>query len=265
MRRTGDQYSIPLPTGRDGYIGRECPKCFKSFKIVNGTGLSGTTHCYCPYCGWKADHSYFHTTSQMDYAQSVVVNSITSDLFDSFKEIERKSKRQARRNSGFLNMTFEVKGQPEPIRYPPDFRLETYVKCTNCTLKYAVFGVYAFCPDCGQRNALQILGKNLDIAAMILELRDSADDSLRVPLTGNTSVVAAFDGFGREVCRATASKSSSPSKAEKIRFQNLARARVQVKNLFGFDTASAIRSSDWGHVDTLFSKASLVGAQEWRR
>ena len=41
-------------------------------------------------------------------------------------------------------------------------QLETEVVCVNCTLRYSVYGVFAFCPDCGQHNSLQILDKNLD-------------------------------------------------------------------------------------------------------
>ena len=260
MRRSSSQFSIPPPSGRDGYIGRECPKCNSYFKIVNGTGLPGTTHCYCPYCGWKSDHSNFHTRSQIEYAQSVVVNSFTSDILKSFKKIERKSKRQAQRNRGFLNLTFEVKGRPEPIRYPRDFNLETYVDCTNCTLKYAVYGVYAYCPDCGKRNVHQILDKNLDTAEKILRMGVQEDGTLREALIGNalTSVVAALDGYGREVCRAFAPKSVSPDKAQSIRFQNLERAQTRMKDMFGFDIASSIPPLDWETAQRSFQKRHLL-------
>lgn len=260
IKRNSNEINITLPTGRDGYLGRECPKCVKYFKIVNGTGLPDTSHYYCPYCGWKQDHSYFHTRSQIDYAESVALNAITSDFLDSLKEIERTSKRQARMNRSFLNMTFEVKGTPEPIRYPRDFNLETYVECTTCTLKYAVYGVYAFCPDCGERNALQILDKNLDIASKILAVSASMDASLTEALIGNalTSIVAALDCFGREVCRTYAPKSVSAEKAHNIRFQNLVRAQTRVKDLFGFDIASSTPSSDWGTTIRCFQKRHLL-------
>ena len=260
MRRNSEEFNISLPIGRDGYLGRECPKCGKYFKIVNGTGLPDTSHCYCPYCGWKQDHSDFHTRAQTDYAESVVLNAITSDLLNSLKEIERKSKRQARMNRGFLNMTFEVKGTPEPIRYPRDLNLETYVECTTCTLKYAVFGVYAFCPDCGERNALQILDKNLDIASKILAVSASTDAVLTEALIGNalTSVVAALDGFGREVSRTYGPKLVSPEKAQSIRFQNLVKAQTRVKDLFGFDIASSTPSADWRTAIRWFQKRHLL-------
>ena len=61
-------------------------------------------------------------------------------------------------------------GLQPPIRYYRESQLETEVVCANCTLRYSVYGVFAFCPDCGQHNSLQILGKSLEMVGKILEM-----------------------------------------------------------------------------------------------
>lgn len=255
--RDGDNFTIPIPPDEDGYTGRECPECESYFKIVFGTGLEGATECYCPYCGHTADHSNFYTKAQIEYAQSVALNKITGEFIRELKKIERHNRPNRR---GFINLTFKVTGSPTPIQYYWEPRLETHVVCSNCTLKYAVYGVYAFCPDCGQRNAHQILDTSLDIALKLLQLAEEGDKDLSESLIGNalSSVIASFDGFGREMCRHNAAKSSNLSQAEGIRFQNLAGAQTNVQKYFGFDIAGSLTTSEWEMAIRCFQKRHIL-------
>ncbi len=248
---------IPFPHGSDGYAGRECPECEEYFKIVFGTGLEGTTHCYCPYCGYKGDHDEFYTQEQNNYIESVALNRLTTELLRGFKQIERYNRP---RSAGLFNIEFRVEGKPTPIRYPQEFSLETYVDCSNCTLKYAIYGVYAFCPDCGRRNAHQILETSLDIAIKVLQLTDTSEPALLDTLISNalTSVVASFDGYGREICRTYASKASNFPQAKKIRFQNLAGAQTQVRQCFSFDMASSLTTPEWEMAIRCFQKRHVL-------
>jgi hypothetical protein len=90
-------------------------------------------------------------------------------------------------------------------------------------LKYAVYGVFAFCPDCGRHNSRQILDKNLEVVAKMLDMAANAEDELAGRLIENAleDCISAFDGFGRETCRVFSPKSASPDKASEIRFQNI--------------------------------------------
>ena len=256
-----EEFNISLPSDTDGYTGRECPNCGNYFKIMLGTGLKDIGKCYCPYCGCHENHSSFHTAAQIEYAKSVVVDKVTRRVNSRLKKMARDFNSRNRHGRGLLSLSMDVKTSSVRIRYPTESELETNVECSSCTLKYAVYGVYGFCPDCGRHNVQQILHTNLEIAARMLELRDTVETSLGDTLIANalTSVVAAFDGFGREVSRAFASKSSSPSKAEEIRFQNLERVQTQVKALFGFNIASAIPSLDWETAKRCFQKRHLFG------
>lgn len=70
--------------------------------------------------------------------------------------------------------------------------------------------------------------------------------------------VSAFDGFGRETCRAFAAKAEKSEKAAEIRFQNIAAARVRVKEQFCVDFASTAEDEDWKHILSAFQKRHLL-------
>jgi len=55
---------VNLPSDEQGFIGRECPKCYKYFKVKPGTGLS-TSICHCPYCAYTGDYNEFSTKDQI--------------------------------------------------------------------------------------------------------------------------------------------------------------------------------------------------------
>ena len=99
-----------------------------------------------------------------------------------------------------IGLSMKVKtGPPLPIHHYREKELETTVVCTNCTLRYAVYGAFAFCPDCGQHNSQQILRANLEVVRKMLVLAESHDGDLRVKLIENAleDCVSAFDAFGR--------------------------------------------------------------------
>jgi hypothetical protein len=74
---------------------------------------------------------------------------------------------------------------PQPIRYYREKQLETEVVCENCTLRYAIYGVFGWCPDCGVHNSLQILFKNLELASKELALAETVDNEMAHHLVGD--------------------------------------------------------------------------------
>jgi len=125
------------------------------------------------------------------------------------------------------------------------------VTCDNCTLKFAIYGVFGRCPDCGTHNSLQILSKNLELAKRELALAATDDADLAEHLVGDAleNVVSAFDGFGREIC---------VQKSADIRFQNLSRARRRVQEAFGFDFADELSADAWDMACRIFQKRHLI-------
>ncbi len=152
------------------------------------------------------------------------------------------------------------RGRPIPIRHYREETLETSVVCDTCTLRYAIYGVFAFCPDCATHNSLQILKKNLELAQKELDLAATLEGDISRHLIEDAleNAVSALDGFGRETCRIRASKSSDPQKAENISFQNIDRAQQKVRTLFGVDFASTLNSNQWDSLFRAFMKRHVL-------
>jgi hypothetical protein len=260
LRNLGSQFKISLPTDNGGYLGRECPAVdYKGyFKIVPGTGLADVNDCHCPYCGHAADQSEFHTPDQIGYAKSLVLRKVSDALIKDLKSLEFDTKPKGPFGIG---LSIKVKpGRMQPVHLYREKALETHIECVGCTLKYAVFGVFAFCPDCGHHNSLQILDKNLDLLFKILDMASTAEAELADRLVENAleDCISAFDSFGREICWVYGKKSADPAKAEKVSFQNLQGAKQSLDALFNLDLSSGLSDEEWKAVVRGFQKRHLL-------
>lgn len=218
LRHFGNQVSIPIHPDEDGYVGRECPieDCLGYFTITPGTGVKSSDPCFCPYCGFSGKSSAFFTQEQIEYARSVVMRQVMDALTADLKSLEFEHKPRGAFGIG-IGLKVQSSGHV-PIRYYREKHLETEVVRDSCSLRYAIYGVFGWCPDCGIHNSLQILTKNLGLAMKEVMLAESAEPELAAHLIGDAleNVVSAFDGFGREICI---------KRAADIHSQNLASAR----------------------------------------
>jgi hypothetical protein len=260
LRQLGNQFSIRIPPDEDGFTGRECPvlECLGYFKIQFGTGLEGKSlPCHCPYCGHADGHDKFWTREQIEYAESVALNRVTGAAIKDLKALEFN--RPPRGPFG-IGVAWKVTGHPHPIHYYREKKLETEVVCDRCGLRYAIYGVFGFCPDCGVHNSLQMLNKNLELAEKEIALGATLAGDLADHLVADAleNAVSAFDGFGRERLRIHAARLSEPAKVANISFQNLSTARRNVQKLFGFDLAAAVDSEEWTFVYRCFQKRHLL-------
>ena len=258
----GSRVHVPIPKDEDGYLGRECPEkgCQGYFKIKPGTGLSGENlPCHCPYCGHSGSQDHFWTQEQIEYARSVVMRKVTDAVRADLKSLEFDYKP---RGAFGIGISMKLKpGTPVPIRYYREKELETQVTCADCALEYAVYGVFAFCPDCHTHNSLQILERNLELLRKQLVLASSqADADFKQYLIEDAleNCVSAFDGFGRECCRIRAGASTDPARCEALSFQNLPRAAARLTSLFAVDLKSAVDPADWAHAHTGFMRRHII-------
>lgn len=251
LRKIGNRISVAMRADEDGYFGRECPvkECLGYFKVTLGTGIKGPTPCHCPYCGHADDQDKFFTQDQIDYMHSVLLRKVTDALTKDLRSLEFEHKPQ-----GLFGIGVSMKvrpSTPHPIRHYREKKLETEVVCDNCTLRYAIYGVFGWCPDCGVHNSLQILLKNLELAGKELALAETVDREMADHLVGDAleNLVSAFDGFGREVCR---------KKGADIHFQNLGGARRRVQETFGFDFDDVLNAVEWQQAFRTFQKRHLL-------
>jgi hypothetical protein len=261
IRRLGNRISIPIQPDAEKFTGRECPnlECEGYFKVEFGTGLKEKdVPCHCPYCGYIAQHDKFWTKEQIEYAKSIALKTVSDALRKDLKKLEFDYKP---RGSFGIGMSMKLKpSQPIPIRNYREKKLETEIVCDNCTLRYAIYGVFAFCPDCGQHNSLQILNKNLELVNKMLDMASKAEKELADHLVRNAieDCVSSFDGFGREICRVYANKASAPDKVEKLSFQNIEGAKRTLSVLFSINFTAGLSEEEWRIAVSGFQKRHLL-------
>lgn len=260
LRNLSSKMSISLSPDEEGFIGRECPvaECEGYFKLQPGTGLKGENlPCHCPYCGHGAGSDKFFTKAQVEYVKSVVMREVTGALLKDLKSLEFKHRP---RGAFGIGISMKVTGRPTAIRRYRESSLETEVVCDKCTLRYTIYGVFGFCPDCAVHNSLQILNTNLELVQKLLALAETQEAQVAQHLNENAleDCVSAFDAFGRETCRVFAVKALKPDKAAEIRFQSILKTRVKVKEQFGVDFAAKTQASEWDQILRAFQKRHLL-------
>lgn len=262
VRKIGDRVSVPIPHDENGFLGRECPvgSCLGYFKVKPGTGLSGPDlSCHCPYCGKEGDPNSFWTPEQIEYAKSVVVRQFAGAIREDLKAWEFDHPPQGPFGIG-IRMTLKPGTLPAVKQYC-EKDLETDVVCERCTLHYAVFGLFAYCPDCGIHNSLQVLQRNIALVGKQLALAESLESSdLRRHLIEDAleNCVSAFDGFARETCRVRAHQSTNPERCRTLSFQNLDRANEALSALFGVDLSTSVDPLVWQKTERAFFKRHLL-------
>lgn len=240
------EFSVSIKPDEENYTGRECPTCEKYFKIKFGTGLPGATECHCPYCNHVGPQTEFWTRQQIEYAQSVALNKISGQLLSQMKQMERRTDPHA-----FISIGITVKGNPTPIAFYSEKQLEERVTCSSCTLEYAIYGAFGFCPDCGIHNSLQIVNANFDLILKTVDLAQTVQVDVTKKLVENAleDAVSCFDGFGREHC------AGYPFK---ISFQSFDSAKERLQRETSLDISVALSNEQWGFVCEQFQKRHLL-------
>ncbi len=262
LRRLGKELSIKIPSDAEGFTGRECPEkvCEGYFKIKCGTGLKGSNlPCHCPYCGHTAPHDNFWTKEQIEYAKSVALRKIEKAIHKDLKKLEFEIKPP--RHGFGIGLSMKVKpGRRIALKQYAEKSLETHMTCTHCTLEFAIYGVFAYCPDCREHNSLQILFKNLELLEKMVDLAGTSEEQIASVLLQNAleDCVSSFDGFGREVARLHSPKATNAAQASKLSFQSLRSTQKSLLSLFGLDLSSAVSPTEWTALLKGFQKRHII-------
>lgn len=240
-----------LPRDSDGYIDRQCTdkECSKLFKVRPGTGLDGNHEGFCPYCGHKDDLHSFVTTGQRSFAMNNAKHQVRKAFQQDLKDIF------GRNRSVTLKLSSNL-----PPRYGHR-ELESKIVCPSCDHHYAIYGKFAFCPDCGKHNCAQMLEANLDIVRRQLKLAEASDDSeLAQHLIENSleDAVSAFDGFGRELVRLCALRRSLGTKVDGFSMQSLILADQKLQKLFAVSLADQFQGDGFQFSSRMFQVRHLV-------
>jgi hypothetical protein len=247
---------VELPTDEDGLVGRQCPACHRYFKLKLGTGLPvQTTHC--PYCEVEADASDYLTPEQREYAFTVALPEINRRVIDpmmrDFGRSLQRTVRQATPNSLIkLDIKLDYREKRIPIAHYREQQLETSVTCDNCSLEFAVFGVFASCPDCTHMNATAVFLKSLEAARRRLGLYEvAADGETREAVLADAIMdsVGAFDAVGKELRRRF--PSLLPNRSPNL-FQNLGSLERALAKTGGRTLAEVFGESEYEDLQVMF-------------
>jgi hypothetical protein len=184
--------------------GRQCPSpdCGQYFKLKPGTGLP-IKDCNCPYCETRAEAADFSTPDQIEYAKSVAVKEVVGPLLEDFRRDIETLNRPSR--DSLISIKFSVDLPSFHLHQYREADVETPVTCSNCALEFAVFGVFASCPDCGLLNAFDVFQASLEVCRRrlrLLDLPETAGDAELVKailVDSLGSAVAAFDALGKKL------------------------------------------------------------------
>jgi sarcosine oxidase delta subunit len=233
------------------------------FKVKKRIGFMFGSRTYtCPYCGNEADPDEFHTQDQIEYARSVAVRQFEEEVYRSLKKMEFDVRPPSRAALG-IGMSLKVSRSSDahPIHHYREKRLETEIACDRCGLRYTIYGVFGYCPECGSHNSLVIFEANLQLAEKMLALAaEQADAAMQVKLVESAlmNCVSAFDGWGRATAAAFAQKATDPEKVKTVSFQNINKAADHVQKHFGLDLRGLLPGEEFDRVVALFQMRHVV-------
>lgn len=242
------EIKLAMQTDEKGLTGRECPVCKKYFKIKFGTGLKGPAPCHCPYCNHIAPQDQFWTEEQINYAKSVALNYVSNEILKTLKKSEVKAK-----PNQFISFEIKVNGKPTPIAYYSERDLEQNGYCKNCTLEYAIYGKFGYCPDCGIHNSHEIFITNMELFKKLLSLSQNSEPAISKLVIEDAleNSISTFDGFCRETLKIKESTLN-------VSFQNIDNARKNLIKKYNFDIAKGINKTDWDKIILAFQKRHLL-------
>ena len=156
------RFQVSIPTD-EGFIGRSCSnsQCGKYFKIKLD---SIQDNMFCPYCGQQFSREQLWTKEQEALFKAAALEQAREIAF---AEVDKMFGNLARKTRGRKNV---VAFKHKPIRYRAKSIHPTYqekpvdseIVCTHCQFPFQVFGIFGYCPGCGNEN-LRIYDANLEI------------------------------------------------------------------------------------------------------
>jgi hypothetical protein len=276
VRRAGPELyemSVPLPLDEQGMLGREChaPDCTPAFfKVKPGTGLKGQTVAYCPYCRAPADPSAFLTAGQREYATQLTYNEAVPGINDSVRSafgMDGFNRREIGGGMISIEMTFEPLSV-RPVGRPFEERLRRDLTCPGCGLMHAVFGLAAWCPDCGQDVFLDHVSTELEVIRHVLAGVGSHTGAYGARLASRDvenaleDLVSVFEAVLKTICRRhLLASGASPMAADDVvakdirnRFQNVKSGAGAFREITGLELFDALDLSRHRSLQRAFEK-----------
>jgi Zn finger protein HypA/HybF involved in hydrogenase expression len=231
-------YRISIPTD-NGFLGRQCKKCDKYFKI---DADQIKDNMYCPYCGELQESDDMLTKEQVSE-----IDSIAQQLGKRYFEdaLDKVFGKMARGNK-FISYKPGKKTQIKEIRNHLEKEVDSQIECPSCNTKFQVYGIFGYCPGCSEDNIL-IYEANLQIIINEVENSTNPQRALR---HAYGDLVTTFELYCKKV-----SKNHDLGGAN---FQNLKNTKDFFKK-FDVDIYEGIEYSEKVAIKRIFEKRHAYG------
>lgn len=264
------ELTVSLPKDADGRAARECPRADCSpgyFKIKPGTGLTGQTIAFCPYCRHSEAPNDFVTQEQQRYAKDLVEREALKGIDKMLHEsLGLGSNGKRKMDGGPITIEMSLKSSPLPIvRRPIEDEVRRDVVCPHCALDQTVFGLAVWCADCGKDIFLSHIAAEVDVTRLmladigrrqeILGRRVAAKDLENCLEDGVSIFEAALRALVKRKLLLDAAKSVEDIERQMAKlgnaFQNIGRTRQELKTLFDLDV---VLDGPWVVLAAVFEK-----------
>lgn len=226
-------YRISIPTD-NGFLGRQCKKCDKYFKIDADQIIA---KMFCPYCGELQESDDMLTKEQESkigsIAQEVGKKYIEDELDKAFRKMARDNK--------FITYRPGKRTQMPVIQKHLEKEVDSQIECPSCHTNFQVYGTFGYCPGCREDNTM-IYEANLRI--IINEVGNSTNPQ-RALRHAYGDLVTTFELYCKKV-----SKKYNLGSAN---FQNLKNTKDFFKK-FDVDIYEGIEYSEKVTIKRIFEK-----------
>ncbi len=280
VRRLSDeQYemSISIPVDADGLLGRECTdtRCSPGyFKVKTGTGLPGGQEAsFCPYCRTSAPPREFTTREQVRYARDIATAEAVRGLEGMLARalsLDSSGRRQI--DGGLVSIELSMQKPAErPVFRPFEEELRRDLRCPDCGLDHAVFGLATWCPDCGADIFLTHVEAEIAVIRRMLDCVDSRRKELGPRVAARDienaleDAVSVFEAVLKAITRRYLAGKGIPSdeieaSLDRIRnaYQNLSRAAKTFKAFTSEDLYQGIGTESLSDLAEVFAKRHTI-------
>ena len=235
-----------LVSDREGYFGRNCPRCKSYFRTKNPREI-----IQCPYCACRGSNAAFTTPNQLEF-----IDKIRESYLAVFQ-----SKQSA--TIDLDKIAAELPSNRPTWAYSEE-RQQSRFECPKCETKYDILGEYAGCPTCGKRNALQVFERSIGEVEQRLEkaeaeLKDRQERE--VEWEKLSRCISDFEAMARDIQGQLLLLPSTPRRRKELQslsFQNILKADECLDRWFGFDVLSRFPEADKCFLNRMFNRRHIL-------
>jgi len=239
MRKTF-QIKVSVPTD-SGFLGHACnaSDCGQYFKVHQDDRIDSMQ---CPYCGTEFPQSELHTQEQARHFRKAAE---AEALYYAEQELQKMLKKTfgnaSAKRSGITYKPGRIRKKPIHANYS-ERKVDTELQCPDCNCRFQVYGLFGFCPACGESN-LQVYDTNWASIQREVADAENPDRSLR---HAYGDLVSAFEIF----CAGKAKRLAGDPPS----FQSLFDARRYFKDELKIDILNGIDPHELLALRRLFQK-----------